>query len=267
MEKLRKAYRTSSEIHRKKGHDYINRLQIATSDYLKICREISAKVLITIQDYKEHNELKINVLLIELKRYHDLLVLFVSQVERRIIFGEQIPHEEKLFSIFEPHTEWLSKGKLHRPVELGRNVCVVSDQHQFILFHEVLQKTVDKHTTIGIGKKVVELYKKEHYKHKSISFDRNYYSYAAKIKLTALFEFVVLPKPGKKTEQVNQLENSTRFVQLRNAHSAVESNINHLEQTGLDKCPDKKEKGFKRYVALGVLAYNLQRLGKLLRAA
>jgi len=31
----------------------------------------------------------------------------------------------------------------------------------------------------------------------------------------------------------------------------------------LDKVPDKKIEGFKRYVALGVLAYNLKRLGKI----
>ena len=35
----------------------------------------------------------------------------IDQVERRLLRGETIPHEEKVFSIFEGHTRWVSKGK------------------------------------------------------------------------------------------------------------------------------------------------------------
>ena len=50
----------------------------------------------------------------------------INQIERRVIQGETIPHQEKVFSIFEPHTEWLSKGKAGVPVELGvaANSCL-----------------------------------------------------------------------------------------------------------------------------------------------
>ena len=41
----------------------------------------------------------------------------MDQVERRLF----IPH---VFSIFEEHTRWISKGKAGRPVELGVPVCV-----------------------------------------------------------------------------------------------------------------------------------------------
>ena len=56
---------------------------------------------------------------------------------RRLLQGERIPHQEKVFSIFEP-TRWISKGKAGRPVELGVAVCVVEDQYQFILHHKLL---------------------------------------------------------------------------------------------------------------------------------
>ena len=48
-----------------------------------------------------------------------------------------------MFSIFEPHTRWISKGKAGRPVELGFAVCVVEDQYQFILHHKLLWKEND----------------------------------------------------------------------------------------------------------------------------
>jgi IS5 family transposase len=47
-------------------------------------------------------------------------------------------------------------------------------------------------------------------------------------------------------------------------HSAVESAINALEVHGLDRCPDHGIEGFKRYVALSVVARNLQRIGAIL---
>ena len=62
----------------------------------------------------------------------------IDQVERRLLRGETIPHDEKVFSIFEDHTRWISKGKAGPPVELGVPVCVLEDQHGFLLHHEIL---------------------------------------------------------------------------------------------------------------------------------
>ena len=66
-----------------------------------------------------------------------------------------------------------------------------------------------------------------------------------------------------KTPQQEAEEEVKTFVALRKKHSAVESNINELEHSGVNRVPDKGLGGFKKYVALGVLAYNLKRLGKL----
>ncbi|MEA3242971.1 MAG: hypothetical protein U9Q19_05955, partial [Pseudomonadota bacterium] len=74
----------------------------------------------------------------------------IDQIERRVIQGERIPHEEKCFSIFEPHTEWISKGKAGIPVELGLRVCVVEDSDRFILHHQVMEKTTDDKVAVAM---------------------------------------------------------------------------------------------------------------------
>lgn len=51
----------------------------------------------------------------------------IDQVRRRVLDGQSIPYQEKIFSLFQPHTEWISKGKAGVPVELGWLVCVVED--------------------------------------------------------------------------------------------------------------------------------------------
>ena len=49
----------------------------------------------------------------------------IDQIRRRVIGGERISHEEKVFSIFEEYTEWISKGKAGVPQELGLLVCIL----------------------------------------------------------------------------------------------------------------------------------------------
>ncbi len=97
----------------------------------------------------------------------------------------------------------------------------------------------------------------------SISFDRGFYSSLGEEFLKKIFDRVVMPKPGKKTEKRQMEESDPDFVRLRKKHSAVESNINELEQSGANKVPDKTLEGFKKYVGWSVLAHNLKRLGKL----
>ena len=185
----------------------------------------------------------------------------VDHICRRVLKGETIPHAEKVFSIFEPHTEWVSKGKAGVPVELGLRVCVVEDQHGFILHHLVMQKTTDEQVAVP----VTEQAKQRFPSLASISFDKGFHSPANQSRLTAIVGQAVLPRKGKLAEAAKAIESEPEFLHLRRQHSAVESAINALESHGLDRCPDHGIDGFKRYVALAVVARNIQRLGAVLR--
>ena len=46
----------------------------------------------------------------------------VDQARRRILDGEQVPASEKLYSIFEPHTDLIKRGKINKPIESGHKV-------------------------------------------------------------------------------------------------------------------------------------------------
>jgi len=80
----------------------------------------------------------------------DHAVRQIDQIKRRVILGEVIPHQEKVFSLFQPHTEWIVKGKAGVPVELGLRVCIAEDQHQFILHHQVMEKQTDDQVAIPL---------------------------------------------------------------------------------------------------------------------
>jgi IS5 family transposase len=185
----------------------------------------------------------------------------IDQIRRRVLQGETIPHGEKVFSIFEPHTEWISKGKAGVPVELGLRVCVVEDHHGFILHHQVMEKTTDDRIAVAI----IQETKARFSELSSVSFDKGFHSRQNQAELASILDRVILPKKGKLSAADSAREHDPEFIHLRHRHSAVESAINALEVHGLDKCPDHGIDGFKRYVALAVVARNVQRLGAVLR--
>ena len=185
----------------------------------------------------------------------------IDQIYRRVVLKEKIPHEEKVFSIFEPHTEWISKGKAGVPQELGLNVCLMRDQYGFTLHHQVLQQRTDDKAAIPM----IQQTKDRFVNLAGCSFDKGFYSPENRRQLSEILDCVVLPKKGRLSVKDKELEQSEEFVNSRRKHSAVESTINALENHGLDRCLDHGLHGFKRYVALAVLARNLQILGHLIQ--
>jgi hypothetical protein len=97
------------------------------------------------------------------------------------------------------------------------------------------------------------------------SFDKGFYSHDNQRELANILDYVILPKKGRLSAKDKQVEHSEEFIESRRQHSAVESSINALENHGLDRCLDHGVHGFKRYVALSVLARNIQILGHLLQ--
>lgn len=185
----------------------------------------------------------------------------IDQIRRRVVLGEDIPHEEKVFSLFQPQTEWISKGKAGVPVEFGLKVCVLEDQYQFILHHKVMEKQTDNQVAIAM----INETKNRFPEFNICSFDKGFHSPENQRVLNELLGVAALPRKGKLSQQARAIEKSEEFLKAREKHSAVESAINALEVHGLDICLDHGIDGFKRYNALAVVARNIQRIGAILK--
>ncbi len=176
-------------------------------------------------------------------------------LERRIIKEEKIPHKEKIVSIFQPFTEMINKGK--RTVEIGKKVAITTEENNLIVDWKICNKESDSEILIPI---VDNLLRK--YKIKRLSVDKGFSSKENKELLSMYIEKVIMPKKGKLKKEEKLEERESQFKKYRNKHSAIESNINELEHRGLNRCPDRKESNFKRYVGLACIAYNLHKIGQ-----
>ncbi len=253
---LKRLSRIVGQVSGKGGKNKEERLKKVVTNYIAKARKFSKKL----KEWKEELPLK-NwqelIKRIELEEFICLLDKQIDLLERRVLKGEQIPHGEKLFSIFEQYTEWINKGKKSPRIELGKRLSITTDQYGLIVDYEIQENRTDSEIVLDISCRVTNKYGV-----KSWSFDKGYWNKDIKDLLDEMIETVVMPKKGKRNKKENEEETAPAYKKLRNKHSAVESNINELEHRGLNRCPDKGYHAYKRYIGMGVVAFNLHKIGK-----
>ena len=257
----KKRARAKTEEQRKR---FAEKVSEAHQEYIDVAQKYLNKVCYTLGSLEKQglHDVKDALLIESIREFINHGIRQIDQIKRRVIFGESIPHHEKVFSLFEPHTEWVMKGKAGVPVELGVKVCVMEDQNQFILHHMIMEKKTD----VQIAVPIVDETKERFPNLSTCSLDKGFHSQDNQKDLAERLEVVALKRKGKLSQRAREIEQSEEFHKARHKHAAVESAINALEVHGLDMCPDHGIDGFKRYVALAIVARNIHRIGDILKS-
>ena len=227
--------------------------------YLERCRYLVERAQVTLADLALRGATPWK--LVNIEHYLGHAVRQIDHVERRLLGGETIPQDEKVFSIFESHTRWISKGKAGTPVELGVPVCVLEDNHGFILHHEVMWQGSD----VDYAQPMIRETQARFPELRWCSFDRGFHSPENRLRLDEFLDHNVLPRKGRLSKVDREREQDETFAAMRRQHPAIESAINNLEHRGLDRVRAFGADGFARVVALSIVAFNIHRIGLLLR--
>lgn len=259
---LKACERTASHTVYRGGPNKEARVKRAVREYLAVGRDLSAKVRSSLPGLCDQ---AVDASRWErLAYFHTMLDKHLDLVERRLLKEEKIPSHEKVFSLFEPHTEWIQKGKQRPNVELGHRLLIATDQHQLIQDYDVPVGGADVDQSLPLTDRLLGRYGMGAIA--SLSFDKGFTRTEDRELLNLYVPVVVMPKRGKKNAAETQRENDKRFVALRKRHSAVESEINSLEHHGLNRCLDVGLEGYLRYVGCGIMSYNLHVIGRALLA-
>jgi len=189
----------------------------------------------------------------------------MDTARRRVLLGESVPNSDKLFSIFEPHTQLYKRGKAGEPVQFGRQVLVFEDAAGFIVRGKLMKRDeCDSGVAIAETKSLQSQFDN---RIQRLSFDRGFHSPENQQQLDEIIPHLCLPKPGAK-QSLNQLADADQdFLDARQNHPGVESAIGALQSgNGMQRCRDRSEIGFERYISLAILGRNLHTLGRLLIA-
>lgn len=256
--RFKSAERAASKVVFGGGKDKDKRSRVAVGHYLQTGRELCEKITVSLLCLCDQpvEPAHWNTL----AYFQEMLDKHLDLVDRRLLRAQTIPASEKIYSLFEPHTEWINKGKLHPAVELGHRLLIATDQHQLIQDYDLPLGQADVDQSVPVADRLLGRYGPGGIA--SLSFDKGFTRQADYELLKLYISEVVMPKRGKKNAEETEREHRKKFVALRRQHSAVESQINALEHHGLNRCLDVGLEGYRRYVGYGVLAYNLHQIGR-----
>ena len=185
---------------------------------------------------------------------------------RRVLLGETVPNSEKLFSLFETHTQLYCRGKAGTPMQFGRLAIVFEDAAGFIShYHLMSREAQDAEVIVDQTRRAQKIHQGEI---KELSVDRGFYSPENEAELSRLVGNACVPPkhPTQYAEYMNTA--SVQFHRARQRHPGIESAIGALQSgNGLKRCRDRSELGLERYLGLAILGRNLHVLGKHLIAA
>ncbi len=186
----------------------------------------------------------------------------IAQATRRVLQGEQVPAEEKLLSLFEPHTQAIRRHKAGKLTEFGRKVlldeveggivshCAIPDDVG--LEHPHFVASLDAH--------------EERFGHPPalVAGDRGLYSPENEARaLERGVKRVVLPKTGRASRERQVHERQRWFRRGFRFRAGAEGRIHVLKRDyGLARCRDHGEDGFGRWVGWGIVTHNLAQIAK-----
>jgi transposase, IS5 family len=211
--------------------------------------------------------LSVDALRAEIARYCDLGDCVVSQARRRVLDGEQVPTEEKLYSIFETHTDLIKRGKVLKPVEFGHKVFLAESGHGLITQYRVLDgnpgdqmhvaPSLKRHFTIFGAPPHVYSSDRGFFNEENIQSCQD-----AGVTLTCI------PQSGgrKRSVERQSLEKSRAFKRAQRFRAGIEGRISVLFRgRGMKRALVEGREHFELLVGAAVLANNLLVIAELLR--
>ena len=200
----------------------------------------------------------------KLTDYLNMTIYVCDLARRRVLEGERIDNSEKLFSLFEPHTQLIIRGKVPQPLEFGHRVLVIEDGEGFICHYAILRRGAEDSEVLV--EEMKEAQQRLNGRIRSASFDRGFHSPENQRELVKLVEQPCLPKPGHVQAQRQEQEATVEFRQARRRHRGSSRQLASCSLAMVWIGAEIRPSAVCRYVGLGILGRNLQVLGKLLIA-
>ncbi len=202
----------------------------------------------------------------QIASYCDLGDRVIDQTRRRVIEGEQVPTNEKVYSIFETHTDLIKRGKARKPVEFGHKVFLAESAQGLITDYQVLEgnpadgvhvgPSLDRHQKTF--QQAPELY----------AGDRDFHSTEnqEKCEKAGVGHIGIPQRGGTKTAEREAFERSPQFKKSQRFRVGIEGRISVLIRgRGMRRCLAKGRERFEVLVGAAVLTNNLMRIAELLK--
>lgn len=190
----------------------------------------------------------------EIRHFMPLVNMVLSQAERRVFRGESVPVEEKIVSIFEPHTDIIVKAP--REPEYGHKVCLTTGASGLVTVVTVEKgNPADQTLAKGMTERHKELFGEPP---RQASFDGGFATRTnlADLKAMGVDDVAFHKRRGIEVEQMTRSKRV--FRKLRAFRAGIEGCISFLKRVfHLDRCTWSGFPSFCSYVLASTTACNL----------
>jgi IS5 family transposase len=211
---------------------------------------------------EEQGGKKAERLLARLQHFLPLVRQGITQARRRVLQGESVPAQEKILSLFEPHTQIILRHKAGRAVEFGRKVLLDEADGGIVTRYSILPDPGPEQEHLAAS---VETHRRIFGRAPHLLATDRGLSSAKNEKMAeeAGVRRVVLPRTGKLSEKRRAHERQSWFRRGFRFRSGIEGRISVLRRRyGLGRCRYRGERGMGRWVGWGILAHNLAQIGR-----
>jgi len=261
----RSVRRVSQQLHRiarRKGEKAKKELKEAYRKLVGITQASRAQAVRVVEALREHTDAGAGRLVERFEHFLPLVEQGIAQATRRVLHDEQVPAAEKILSLFEEHTQIITRQKMGKPREFGRKVLIDEVDGGIISRYEVLEEVGREHPHLPTS---LEAHQRC-FGHAPtlLAGDRGLYSAEnERLAQEAGVKRIVLPKSGRLSQEREQHEKQRWFRRGFRFRAGIEGRISVLGRAfGLDLCLDHGEEGMERWVGWGILAHNLRQISR-----
>jgi IS5 family transposase len=201
----------------------------------------------------------------QLEHFAPLAERVLSQARRRVLDGEQVSAQEKLYSIFEPHTDLIKRGKPNTPVEFGHKVLLAESRRGLITDYQILAGNPADEAQVGPS---LQRHRQQFGQVPRVyAADRGFYSghNLALLSAAGVVLESIPQRGGHKTPERAAYEKSRRFKRAQKFRAGIEGRISVLGRgRGMKCCRLRGRDRFEVLVGAAVLANNLMVIARCL---
>jgi len=260
--RLRTARQVAQTLHRqlrRKGEDkeaqqkeLYQKLIHTTEQMVQQSRRVVAVLSKQTQQQAQH-------LLDQVKPLLPLVERVISQTRSRVLEGKKVASDQKVLSLFEPHTRAIPRHKGGALVEFGRQVILDEVEGGIVTRYQILEHPTEHGQAVEAVAHHCALFA---HPPGLVTGDRGVHSAETEDKLkTAGVKRVAIPASGKLSEERKALEHTRSWKRGYRWRAGIEGRIASLRRDfGWRKCRYHGQDGMERGLGLGVMVSNLRHI-------
>jgi IS5 family transposase len=266
--RLRSAKRVAQQLHRqlrRKGEDKEAEQKVLYQKLIETTEQMVRQATRVVAALGQQTESKAKRLFTQAQNLLPLIERVIAQTRSRVLEGKKVPSENKVLSLFEPHTRAIPRHKGGALVEFGRHVMLDEVDGGIVTRYQILQHPNEHGQAIDAVQHHQKVF--EHPPN-LLTGDRGVHSPETEVTLKeAGVKRVAIPASGKLSEERQALEHTRSFRRGYRWRAGIEGRIASLRRDyGWRKSAYHGQDGMERWLGLGVIASNLRHIAQGRRA-